>query len=1519
MTQHLTLVQRARPAATAVLSAASRTPKATSAINPDPRFILDRRERTRGALYFYNNRQRMGRRKSEWVWGAFVTAALFPKFPQKAVNQAVSRDTKHVWEEYLKWWTEYDMSVHTSIRKNSESRTITATVPIAVFKRDGYPPGMARFAVATYGADAQAKDFWKESVDDEMASALRNHEYTLEGVSPRGSLTARELEHFRAANGRIVIRTTDTVQMAYLKLEFTQRESEFLCNSPWLEIRPMDFFGVISSWVGGRFGQTAKSPAFTIPLGRIAKASDAKVAAPRVSEDGLSLDEHGVMFSIPPKLNQINEFEDKSSSLYSRPDGTFSLVDENGEKAKPPDSMPVYVDWVNLKFAYTTNEGKLAIKNLDRVQPVTVTHIRQFLETPIIDSYVKNFLTFTLRLGEFFHVPESPAGTAELLNALEKENARNELYKDVNSCPLVAIQELALAGGNEYQQVLHRFCATVKKVATFIRENPVNAYARYSVQTVIELKASLEVFSKYAIKFGEVKAQDNTKRSVYDEQGVDKAYATAAVPFVLPDRGLMPHQAKVENLLRGVPDNAMLDVDAGGGKTTVVVTEILRLMKNGGNNLYLVMCPAHLVAQYVKEFVYFTGSQVNVIPVTSYSIRRHGFERLTQMVLQSPTNTVIVTDYNAIVFRRTSLSYGATPIRIYPTVDFLRQFPIKYVAADESHQLKNGSNKNEAAGRLFIDIQKRRLASGTMVSDTLIDLVRQTALLDPSVFGTVEDFVRKYALEVKGTKVIEWKPGAQLAIQQALKKNVVVATAKRKEWAAILPQPIEKFHFVELTQGQEGVYKSILDTIQEEVRKAAETNKELKALLNGEVSEEDSDINLDALLKPHLARLEMFMSAPGMDPAGKLVLSGEDLVSAKVEKIAEICRDHLNEGIRGKVLIFTNYSHSAQSIYEGLPADLRAKTIYYTADRKDECAAQFDQDASKQIMVGIEQSMNTGVNLQIASRLIRVETVWSPGTLEQGNSRIGRPNVKVAETRKNIYYDWLVANKTIDITKISYLIGKTISKAKFDEAGNPRFEELEVPVLFSMTLDNVLSMNDWRDSMMPYYEKYEAYKQAVHAEFTEYREKNKDALFSLDDKGDRVLKMDRLQKAPNTPGAAVMHSVPYVPGMELYRASAVGLVRYDEYMRLDAADLEDAEGEEDGGDDEGEGDANAEDESGEDDGVIDPKDVARQARRAALAEERLKAIGLKVHTEFGDGEVIRLNQKLLTVRMENGGEFRVRKMASFVLTKQNKSGKDTRTLLLKQNGDLPIDTNTSIDDTAFVKMKLRKRREAEEEAALPEEVQEDTVEMVLDFTVVNDFLGIRLVNTDNEAAVRVAQSFGFKHPPAYFAAKIAYPHHLIRIFRAWNELGFEMDKSNSAACYNAYKHILKTKNEAPNFYGVASTNDIRNFYKLEFRPNPDKKHINPYPLFQDDELYLCLPKAGQPGSVPAMRKAMVPGVKWMAYDSDTDLIAFTPRKEKASVLIKKLLNEGIVIPNIKELAQKFKRLRIARDVKGAEE
>ena len=83
-------VARVAAASADVIAGTTRVPKVVSAIEPETKYFISKDERSKGALYFYNNRMAAGRR-AVWVWASMVTLALFPKFPQRAINNKLYR------------------------------------------------------------------------------------------------------------------------------------------------------------------------------------------------------------------------------------------------------------------------------------------------------------------------------------------------------------------------------------------------------------------------------------------------------------------------------------------------------------------------------------------------------------------------------------------------------------------------------------------------------------------------------------------------------------------------------------------------------------------------------------------------------------------------------------------------------------------------------------------------------------------------------------------------------------------------------------------------------------------------------------------------------------------------------------------------------------------------------------------------------------------------------------------------------------------------------------------------------------------------------------------------------------------------------------------------------------------------------------------------------------------------------------------------------------------------------------
>ncbi|WP_391857834.1 hypothetical protein, partial [Vibrio cidicii] len=151
----------------------------------------------------------------------------------------------------------------------------------------------------------------------------------------------------------------------------------------------------------------------------------------------------------------------------------------------------------------------------------------------------------------------------------------------------------------------------------------------------------LIMVTEYGPRMAELRAADNQLRMTAMTQGEDPDWKVSGIPLLDAMRkvGLLPHQFKIRNILRDSPLFALLPVQAGGGKSLLLITDILIEILHNRCAPYIVLCPGHLLANYVNEMLYFTGGQMNVIPLSMEAVRVHGIERLQAMLEGAPRNT----------------------------------------------------------------------------------------------------------------------------------------------------------------------------------------------------------------------------------------------------------------------------------------------------------------------------------------------------------------------------------------------------------------------------------------------------------------------------------------------------------------------------------------------------------------------------------------------------------------------------------------------------------------------------------------------------------------------------------------------------------------------------------------------------------------------------------------------------------------------------------------------------------------
>ncbi len=1275
----------------------------------------------------------------------------------------------------------------------------------------------------------------------------------------------------------------------YVNLTLTPEETNYITQTDFENTSSSYVATWFVSWCTGDLAGGFASPEAINPISSIAEENslvDTTKLRPRTNSDELSISGDGYCYFIPT-IDNAKQYDDELEQLGSRADGDFCYEDDKEikksrvavqdivKKQRLPTNRIIYTDWSNNKLAYSDTNGALKIMDLEGYMPCTNNVYSRILGASLMqqnkDNTIRlNHLSFAIRYAiekgvtyeikdedKDFVFQNEPFLEEELLRDLKTgavEDYTHTVYHKLNRKVSAVgrpdyIEEYAHKDAFIYALIdenspipalrpLGRLLKAAYEVS--IKDIP-NTLEYRSVINGLGQLALLTILVKYMGKKSIIDAADAEDRKVYTNPDFDPDYKPEGIALV-KGISLQPHQVKVFTYLKNIPKNAIISSDAGGGKTIQVLLDILFNI-NKGVKKPLIMCPSHLVKDYIKEANFVAKGRLNVVPITTATFKVYGADKLKQLIEHSPINTVFITDYNFIKGNVEDVVYGTTIITVGHNAEFLRQFDWDYVALDESHMLKNTSQRQASVQRLVSEIPIKRLATGTFVSDTILDIVKQFALLDPSVFGSQQKFIELYANETRGGKVLSWKSGTESLIASKMKQFATVVNTKRKEWAALLPDRIEEFHFVELTTTQRAVYDAILQETIEIIR----ANKELMEKLNSQ--DETLADELEAMLRPYLARLEQFLSAPASDPAGKVaLLDSDDIISPKVKMVHKLCRDHLADASdSGNILIFTSYKESARIIYESMPQEIKDITVFYTAETKFQAGEEFENNPNKRIMVGVENSMNTGLNLQACSRLIRIETVWNPGTLEQGESRINRPELKKKETRKNIHFDWIITNNSIDVTKIGRLIGKIISKTKFDEYQNQLYDGLPDIELVTMSLDSITQHNDFRTTLSDHLEAFQTLKQIEQSEFDAYR-------------NDPKVKKDMVDvpdgNIPN--GSKLLKHVPYVSGLQLYGQADLGLVGYNEFLRNEL-------------------------------------------------DEDFDPIGLQIHTEFGDGECIGVRKNTLRVRLSDGSSVSVDKLAAFVITRKSTSTKDIRHQLMKLAGLAPATTDDlkKVRPEGIVDEKPTPPRKTKVLKPVPNKDDKLNNKFNLYFTIINNSIALGVDTEDPDVHQKQLAKYGFKPTSPYL-----YTH--VRTARTMRLLidqltsKFEVGSQYVNRLEALYQSFNLGKSKLLNV-NQANQVELKNFLRLKFKASGSKE-LKPYPLIQDGELYILIDTTMQPAAKRVPSKIIGSGIKW--FNEGGDLYAFFGSKGDVKSAITQMKKDGLEIENLEDLKAEFSEIKL---------
>ncbi len=371
--------------------------------------------------------------------------------------------------------------------------------------------------------------------------------------------------------------------------------------------------------------------------------------------------------------------------------------------------------------------------------------------------------------------------------------------------------------------------------------------------------------------------------------------------------------------------------DMGLGKTLQAISVLTRLHEKKGTKSLVIM-PKSLIYNWESEIKKFSPK----LKVGIY----YGNFRNRDIIKKS---SVILTTYGTI----------------RNDIEIIRDYDFDVVILDESQNIKN-VNAQTTKAIMLLNAKHRIALSGTPIENNLSELYSLFRFLNPSMFGTMEEFNNFYAIPIQ-------KENDQEAIEE-LKKKVYPFILRRikKEVLKDLPDKIEKTMYIEMNPEQKKLYE--------------ERRNYYYNMVHSQIKENGIGKTQFFILQA-LNELRQITSCPEAKSVG--------VTSSKREVLINNILDAVENG--HKVLVFTNYINSIKNICEDLDK-YGVKYLSMSGSTKDRqlLVDKFQKDSKYKVFVMTLKTGGVGLNLTAADTIFIYDPWWNKTVENQAIDRAYR-------------------------------------------------------------------------------------------------------------------------------------------------------------------------------------------------------------------------------------------------------------------------------------------------------------------------------------------------------------------------------------------------------------------------------------------------------------------------------------------------------------------------------------------------
>ena len=312
-------------------------------------------------------------------------------------------------------------------------------------------------------------------------------------------------------------------------------------------------------------------------------------------------------------------------------------------------------------------------------------------------------------------------------------------------------------------------------------------------------------------------------------------------------------------------------------------------------------------------------------------------------------------------------------------IQSFKEFGFHYVILDESQNIKN-INSQTTKAVMLLDAKHRLALSGTPVENNLTELYSLFRFLNPTMFGSVDDFNKHYTYPIQQDNDKE--------VAQELRQKIYPFILRRlkKNVLKDLPPKVEQVLYVEMGETQKQFYhqrrKHYHDYIKQQIGKEGIENSQFYIL-------------------QALTELRQLASVP----EAKMEQS---IVSAKRELLVTNVLDAILNG--HKVLIFVNFLQAIESISQDLQqANVDFVSMTGATQNRQALVERFQNDKKCRVFLMTLKTGGVGLNLTAADMVYIYDPWWNTSAENQAIDRTYRMGQK-----KTVFSYKLITKDTIE-------------------------------------------------------------------------------------------------------------------------------------------------------------------------------------------------------------------------------------------------------------------------------------------------------------------------------------------------------------------------------------------------------------------------------------------------------------------------------------------------------------------------